>query len=386
MYAELIKLETECNSLLPDRKNGQLPLNEFLEALKTWSDEIWRLSRQLGPLPLSASQIDAGLNLAMRPVFICGVQRSGTTLVQNLLDAHPELAVLPSEGTFLTNIVKHLRQRPAEKHEEFLATEWLRRLANPTNQPPYWLLGRSTLISSAYVDFARAFTAWYGIIPKNVDPEITMWPHLVVILAYATSINCLNAKYWVDKTPANEKYIPQIWQQFPSAKIIQTIRVPSDVLLSRKKMEPSLILDACLNDMKVSYQSALALSEKEKHRYLLIRYEELCADEPFTVARIAQFLGIQQLAILFTPTVAGKLAKANSSFNADAPVGQIIKTSLNQGDKQLSNADRKLLSAYLFNTVVQLGYPVQPMGYIQSEWVKLKQRFQTKFNRTFSKK
>jgi hypothetical protein len=384
MYAELLKLEEQCESSGPNREPGQQAPAAYLQAAKAWSAEIWRLSRQLGPLPLSEQQINDGLNLAMRPVFVCGVQRSGTTLVQNLLDAHPELSVLPSEGTFLTNIAGHLQRRPVEKHEEFLATEWLKRLANPTNQPPYWLLGRSTFAGSAYVDFVRAFIAWYGIIKKAIDPRITMWPHLAVILAYATSINRLNAAYWVDKTPVNEKYIPQIWRQFPSAKVIQAIRNPTDVLLSRKKMEPGLILHACLNDLKISYQTALALSATEKERFMLVRYEELCADEDGIVAQITQFLGIQQLPILFTPTVAGKPTKANSSFNADAPAGKIIKTGLNEGDKQLTVADKMLLSAYLYLPATRLGYSLNPVSYMKNKWVKLKQRFGSKLNSIFS--
>jgi hypothetical protein len=37
---------------------------------------------------------EMGMNdLAQRPLFICGLPRSGTTLLQGLLDGHPQLVV-----------------------------------------------------------------------------------------------------------------------------------------------------------------------------------------------------------------------------------------------------------------------------------------------------
>lgn len=33
-----------------------------------------------------------------RPIFICGHPKSGTSLLRNLLDNHPQLAVYPEES------------------------------------------------------------------------------------------------------------------------------------------------------------------------------------------------------------------------------------------------------------------------------------------------
>ena len=89
-------------------------------------------------------QIARGLDLAGRPVFVCGVHRSGTTLVRDLLDGHPALAVLPSEGSFYTTHRDHLSAADRSTWRHIMGCEWCRRLANPINQLPYWLTGRGT--------------------------------------------------------------------------------------------------------------------------------------------------------------------------------------------------------------------------------------------------
>jgi hypothetical protein len=66
-----------------------------------------------------------------RPVFICGAHRSGTTLMQSLLDGHPELIVLPSEGTYLTSFAYAARERPSVGDVDRFIAEWIARLIDP---------------------------------------------------------------------------------------------------------------------------------------------------------------------------------------------------------------------------------------------------------------
>ncbi|MGV3505029.1 MAG: sulfotransferase family protein [Adhaeribacter sp.] len=376
MFAELARLERRYHALLPVQRLRESPGKDLLEAAKAWSEEVWKISGILGPLSLPNAQLNKGLQLAQRPVFICGVHRSGTTLVRDLLDAHPALAVLPAEGNFLTNLAKPLQRMPPEKGECFLATEWLRRLANPINQAPYWLLGRSTLAGSAYVDYARAFRYWYPALEKRFQPQTSFWPHLAVVLAYATCYQQagagLAAKYWVDKTPTNERYLPKIWQDFPDAHIIHIVRAPVDVFRSRKQMEPSLNLQKCLQDLELSYQVALKQSRLNPGKYLLIHYEDLCKNPQETVAGITDFLQIDLLPCLYTPTVGGKPGQVNSSFTLTGVAGGILHSQANlHKQNQVPGQEGKLLSAYLFKPAARLGYPLKPIGKLSRWGLKL---------------
>ncbi|WP_448700194.1 sulfotransferase family protein [Mucilaginibacter sp. AW1-3] len=373
MYQDLLKLEEELNGLLPVKRLNSSPPITLLQAAKAWSDTVWELSRQTDKPVLTREQVIQGKKLSHNPVFICGVHRSGTTLLQNLLDGHPELSVLPSEGTFFTNLAPALKRLGSEKRLPFLATEWLRRLANPINQPPYWLLGRSSENESPYVDFALAVSEWHTIAKENY-PELFMWPHLAIVLAYTTCMASSNtgitAKYWVDKTPTNEKYLETIWREMPNARVIHMVRNPADVLLSRKAMESRLNYKNCLQDMMISYQTAHRYRHDE--RFLLLRYEDLCNNPTWIMQQICRFLNIELSPCLFTPTVAGIPAESNSSFSSALPAGQIIKERTFAKSLQLDKNEIKLLSAYLFKHAAQLGYPLDYIGEIESRMVRIK--------------
>ncbi|HZK62553.1 MAG TPA: sulfotransferase [Puia sp.] len=329
-----------------------------------------------------------GLNLIQHPLLVCGVHRSGTTLLRNLLDGHPALTTLPSEGSFLTNFASQLDKMPYEKRESFLAIRWIRRLANPINQPPYWSLGTSSEESSPYVDFARGFSAWYRITEKSFPSEMTIRPHFAVILAYATCSKepdaGLAASYWVDKTPTLEKYHKKILRELPQARIIHMLRSPADVFLSRKRMEPSLNLKVCLQDMRLSYRIALEQSLRNKHRYLVVRYEALCANPQSVVSEVTEFLNIEQHSGLFIPTVAGKPAHVNSSFSAALPPGDILKPRTSASPADLSNQEDRLLSAFLFKSASGMGYPLKSMGKFQTARTRIlfafHHRIVSKFN------
>ncbi len=376
MYSEIVKLEGVFNSLLPDRKLIESPKKELLKAARAWSEEVWKASELSGKLPLNSEEIKKGQTLTKHPVFVCGAHRSGTTLVRDLLDAHPALTVLPSEGSFRTHLGPVLDQMLYENREAFLGQEWLRRLANPINQPPYWLLGHSTPESSPYVEFARALSSWYAIAEKENKSKISMWPHLAVILAYATcfkeSWNGLNARYWVDKTPTNERYLNQIWREFPDARIIHIVRNPVDVLLSHKRAAPSMNIRVCLKNLESSYKIALRQSHLNKSRYLVLRYEDLCEKPQASISQITNFLQIEELPSLFIPTVNGKLAKANSSFNSSLPEGRIIKTPRHSFNEGLSVVEEEYLSAYLSESAPRLGYQLHKIGGVHAGLIRLK--------------
>jgi hypothetical protein len=388
-YQEISALEASLNRLFPLRKLNPSPGKELLEMTDLWSAKVWETGSREGPWPLTEEQISKGLNLARHPLFLCGVHRSGTTLLRDLLDGHPALTVLPSEGSFLTNFAARLNRMPLEERESFLGIRWIRRLINPINQPPYWSLGPGAASASPYVDFARAYRSWYRIAEKNFANTITIWPHLAIVLAYATCSTepdgGLSARYWVDKTPAHEKYLHTIWREMPEARIIQMVRSPQDVFRSRKRMEPSLNLRSCLRDLNVSYKTAAEQSFKNKGKYLVIRYEALCEAPQSAISQITGFLGIGPEACLLRPTVAGRSAHVNSSFSASLPAGEIIKPAMHSSAGGLSIREQRLLSAYVSRSASRMGYPLKSISRIRVALVKLgfelHQRVLTRLNR-----
>lgn len=363
----LIEAENKFNALLPNKRLVAAVPADLLTAGREWSAAVWGKAEKLGPMPLSDDEIATGLQLLVNPVFICGVHRSGTTLVRDLLDGHPDLVVLPSEGTYYTNLEAKILALPEKERLSFLGMEWLRRLANPINQAPYWLLGRSTDTSSAYVDFARYLMAWWLV------PEVT--PQTAVILAYASCTGKLGAKLWVDKTPTNERFLKRIWREMPNAKIIHVIREPLATMESRRKMEPTITLKRALCDLKTSFRIAIEQSALNDKWCLLVRYEDLCNDPEIFAEQVGLFLNIDVWDTLKQPTVAGIPAKANSSFENKAITGEILKPDEHKQVEVLSKAEQRFISANVGKLAAQLGYTLAPVNTFLRMFLGLKYWF-----------
>jgi hypothetical protein len=370
MWPQIIDAEQKLNNLLPKQRLEESPSPQLMAAARAWSNLVWEQALQMGPMPLSGDQLLQGKLLAANPVYICGVHRSGTTLVKDILEGHPELVVLPSEGTWYTNLEYKLNLLSEDTRATFLGKEWLRRLANPINQPPYWLAGRSAGESSPYVDFARYFMAWWTQVKKDND----QWPHIAVALAWASCINKLDARYWVDKTPANERHLARIWKSIPAARIIHVIRHPVATLTSRKKMEPSLNFRHALTDLKTSFKVAAQQSRLTHSHFMLVHYEELCEDHELITKEIAAFLGIQMSGTLHHPTVAGVPSQANSSFIKEPAAGKIIRTAQHRQPDMLTKAEKDLIATYIGSLSARLNYPLDPVDFLRGLYLRIRYR------------
>jgi hypothetical protein len=336
-------------------------------AAARWSQAIWAEAVAAGPLTPAADEIERGFELAQRPIFVAGVHRSGTTLLRDLLDGHPALAVLPSEGTFMTNLAPHLRRMPLAQHLPHAGQEWLRRLANPINQPPYWTLGRSAELRSPYVDFARALIAWWPLARQRFELTVTSWPLVAIALAYAQCTTGLSAasplQRWAEKTPTNERFLKQLLAEFPHARFLHVIRHPFAVYASRKAAEQRAgrwVRSArrVLSELMLSYRIAVEQQERMNDRYLLVRYEDLTDDTERCMERIAAFLGIEPAPILLRPTVAGMAATNNSSFANELASGGAVSRSFDRPER-LTPFERDCLVALVADSAVKLGYALE---------------------------
>jgi hypothetical protein len=142
-------------------------------------------------------------------IFIVGVGRSGTSLLQSMLDSHPEIKFLP-ENFFLRN---HLFSKPQYSSVEDFKNSLLR------DKRFKRLETTEKIITESYTE------------NKPLLSNLNLYKN--ICNQYFNDI----VKYYGDKDPRLIENIPNLVKSFNDSKIIHIFRDPRDVLLSKKKAE-----------------------------------------------------------------------------------------------------------------------------------------------------
>ena len=204
-------------------------------------------------------------------VFIVGVGRSGTSLLQSMLASHTDIDFLPETG--------------------FLRRFWV----NKKMKKYFKKFGRKRLVS----------------ILKNDKRLSRLSVNLELALAETTNglnsvyIESISIKIFVkahfnlrtfigDKDPKLIEYLLFLSKIFPNSYVIHIIRDPRDVLLSKKKAKWSQSRHIWFHIFAWRVQIELGrLSLKNKNlNYFELSYEELLASPNNSLSKICEFLGL----------------------------------------------------------------------------------------------
>ncbi len=205
--------------------------------------------------------------------FVGGQGKSGTTWVQLLLDAHPDISCA-GEAHFFDMLAPAMQQA-------FLR---YRRQLEDNNQLFHELAGYPL------PEQPQGFAALRG----------------AVVSALLDQSRGQSVKALGERTPANVEHLDLIWELFPQARFIHVIRDPRDVAVSlwqhgHRIQEggfskqygslDALALHLCEGWSAWMQHSAL-LGEQRPGQYLEVRYEDLLTSGPAAMARALEFLDI----------------------------------------------------------------------------------------------
>jgi Flp pilus assembly protein TadD len=194
-----------------------------------------------------------------QPIFIIGFPRSGTTLIEQVLTSHSTVRA-GGELSFVTELRQLSLQQFAgpEPFPENLARTW-----TADNR---WA---ATLFRDYY--FARA--EQYGLLAPG-------------------------KRYFTDKMPFNEIWLPLLRMAFPRAKIVRVLRHPLDVCVSMlaNNMTHGFNCGYRIEDI---VQHLLAVSDLDEHYAreldadaLPLHYERFVAQQRGETARLLAHLGL----------------------------------------------------------------------------------------------
>ncbi len=215
------------------------------------------------PLPVMKERMTAdearfvdrpGADGIATPVFIVGFPRSGTTMLENMLDAHPGFVSM-DEQPFLDRCVDLVKRAGFDYPHQ---------------------IGE---VPDRDIDALRA-DYW-----RSVSRVATLAPGQTL----------------VDKNPLNILRLPLIRRMFPDARIILALRHPCDVILScyMQDFRAPMFRVLCSNLDNLAQGYVDIMRFWIYHQALLradvleLRYEDTVADFASQVTRIADFLGIE---------------------------------------------------------------------------------------------
>ena len=194
-----------------------------------------------------------------QPIFVCGFPRSGTTLLEQILSSHAQ--VLPGGELSFAAGFRHLTNRLFPEDGSF-----------PEN------LSRTWTADGHYV--AVLFRDYY--------------------LTRAAKAQLLEPgrRFFVDKMPFNELYLPLIRMAFPRAPIIRIVRHPLDVCVSMmsNNFTHGFGCGYRLADIAAHLVAMFDLTEHYGRELpgqaFVLRYEDLVAAQEETTRRVLQYTGL----------------------------------------------------------------------------------------------
>ncbi len=273
-------------------------------------------------------------------LFIVGCARSGTTLLQRMLDSHPLLAVA-NEARFMLRIA----QKGANGGDPPLtqdSADWVRNHHRFSKLGlPDGTLDRAIAQANTYSELVRILYAEYGKLHGKLLTG--------------------------EKTPRYVRYLPQLHKLFPWVKTLHLIRDGRDVALStlqwaanaakgpgRFQLWSKQPLASCALwwEWQVS-TGRLDGVDLPSERYHEVKYEELVSQPEKTLREITKFLGIPFAAEMLCYNK-GKVQHRSSLSSKKAWLPPT--PGLRDWRKDMAARDLELFEAMAGDLLAKLGY------------------------------
>ena len=193
------------------------------------------------------------------PVFVLGFPRSGTTLLEQMLSAHPLFSAM-DERPFILQQVRQMASLAGSYPENLSA------------------------LSAAQLDGLRQ----------------QYWA------AVRTTVDLRKGVRLIDKNPLNMLALPMIMRLFPNAPIIFCQRHPGAAILScyQQDFQDPEVRALCASLERLAYEYVAFHQQWQYHvellqpRLLVVRYEDLVTDLDTTLAGLGTFLGVSATAAM----------------------------------------------------------------------------------------
>ncbi|MEM9829702.1 MAG: sulfotransferase [Bacteroidota bacterium] len=266
------------------------------------------------------------------PLFIVGMPRSGTKLLRNLLNQHPEISIPSVETHFIPYLYHKLQyQFPidtgklANIYDELAETTFFEDMRKKGKH-----LDKYNLVTVA--SEATNWSDVFGFLLRHYGPKSS--PNVII----------------GDKTPSYITKMRTLKQDiFPNAKFLHIIRDPRDCCLSAKKLwgKSPLLFASVWHESVQKARSDAAIFSKD---YLEIQYEELLEHPEKVLKRTCAFIGIDYQSEMIT------LKKPAENYGDAKNAKQIVNSNKKKYRLGLSPSTIRRIEEVTFPSAKESGY------------------------------
>jgi hypothetical protein len=284
---------------------------------------------------------------SISPIFLVGCPRSGTTLLQQMLDAHPDVAIAPE-----IHFVRRFWQN-RDAYGSLDSSDQFRRLLTDIMAIPEF--------AEMELDADRfSEAAW-----QSDRTYAALFQLLLQQFAHRRGVNVFG-----EKTPNNVLHMETLQTFFPSARFIHLVRDPRDVVNSWRSVPwstGSIAGDAEIWEYYVS--SARNCSDSVQAALLTVHYEQLVVSPEETLRSLCEFVGIE-----FTPAMLAYHQRKSQGVNVSREpwkanaVNPLSQGSIARWQRELTPEMISAIEAVTWFEMRHFGYKpqTQPMQLLPS--------------------
>ncbi|MCX2980994.1 sulfotransferase [Halieaceae bacterium IMCC14734] len=278
------------------------------------------------------------------PVFLVGMPRSGTKLLRDLLNRHPNIRIPETESVILPMLVK----------------EWpdFGDLSVEANFDKFF----SRVSKQLFFEYLRQ---------DNRPMTQVMWKSYIQEYTPAGIFEALvradtNNRYgsdiiWGDKSPSYINHVGLIADIYPRARVIHIVRDVRDYCLSISKAWGK-------NKYRASYRWGQSVTKGRVEgrvlgeRYLQVNYETLIESPEVVLRSICNMLELEFSAEMLT------LVKPSENLGETRGQTEIIPTNKGKFETELTPKELKKIEEMAFNGMLAAGYEPRLATSYRSPW------------------
>lgn len=267
------------------------------------------------------------------PVFVVGVNGSGTTMLSDALGRHPELYMLPDESRVLPYF--------AHRYPDSILQD---------------SAGRRKLADA--LGASRAYRLANGKKPVIVEGVESLEPHFgdVVAAVYLTLAAREGKTRWGDKSPMYLQHIELLGKHFPHAKFVHIYRDARDCAQSfhrRWAQEPRRTVYRWKHAIRTGRDQGQKLGSR---RYMEVAYESLTEKPEESMRCVCEFLDLQ-----YDPVVLESSMRWMDETAKQVSQGKIVRNS-GRWKSYFSEVEVRELERIAGRMLHELGYEATELG------------------------